>query len=203
MTPHQYRRPSRQSEQQVRLAARDHVSDAEAVARWKAGRAKTLAAVERGKAAAAQASTPEAVEAARVKALTPEQRQAESDARKNVTWARGEESDARSAFVRILHGKLEGLDAARETIRRAEAEVERLEADHKRIIEEHHQAKRRRPPEVLSEREIEAKRFRSLSRKQREAERLAEYEERQRAGAVRDRLHADHAARWPNYSTEI
>jgi hypothetical protein len=97
-------------------------------------------------------------------------------------WARYAETDARSAFLKLINERsleperLEAREAAIKAIHLAEAKRERLEANHKRIVEEHRQtnAKRRRPPEVLNEREVEAKRVRSLSRKQRETERQAE-----------------------------
>lgn len=180
----------------------------DAIIHFERRRKKTLAVIAKGKAAAAWATRPEAVEAARVKALTPEQRKAESNARMDVMSARYAESNARSAFLKLINQRSPRSpeaerQAAREAIELAEAERERLEANHKRIVEEHRltNAKRRRAPEMPNEREIEAKRFRSLSRKQREAERQAEkdrwyeaYEDQQRALAFRNRIYAERAA---------
>ena len=62
-----------------------------------------------GKAAAEAASTPEAAEAARVKALTPAQREAESNARKDVMWARCVENDKRSTSGKKSGGDVERI----------------------------------------------------------------------------------------------
>jgi hypothetical protein len=123
-----------------------------AVELWERRRAKTLEMMARAKAAAEAASTPEAVEAARVKALTPGQREAESNARMDVMSARYAESDARTAFLKLINQRSPRSpeperQAAREAIGLAEAERDRLEANHKRIVEVHRlaNAKRRRP----------------------------------------------------------